>query len=459
MLKRVDPEESQREAGVPPVLSSHSFRLLWVAQIISQTAQNAILYALIIVVLDLTESATSTSVVVLSFVVPIVAFGIFSGVLVDRWSKRRLLILTNIARAVAAVAFFFGRDHVFALYGVTVFFASASQLFTTSSAASIPFIVSRRQLISANSLYSGGFTLAQIAGLIIISPTVLKTAGAGTMFAIAGGGFLVAALLARFLPYIGHPGDEENENTFPGREELRGALADFAEALGILRADTLSTLSMAHIAASSTFILLFAIIVPRYMQAILQVEADNAVAIFAPVAFGALLGLRAVPWIVTRLGNTRTVALGLFGLALCLAALGSVEMIAAGLERTDRFNPFGTQQAERLTGLSILVALTMLFAGPMGFAYAMLNSPAQTTLHERIPVEMRGRVIASQMVLANGVALIPLVVMGGIADLYGVSNVVLAIGGVSALGGALTLYVERRRERMAATSTAGAKFN
>lgn len=459
MLKRVDPAESQREPRVPPVLASHSFRLLWVAQIISQTAQNAILYALIIVVLNLTESATSTSVVVLSFVLPIVAFGIFSGVLVDRWSKRRLLILTNVVRAVAAVAFFFGRDHVFALYGVTVLFASASQLFTTSSAASIPYIVSRRQLISANSLYSGGFTLAQIAGLIVISPAVLKTAGAGAMFAIAGGGFLVAALLARFLPYIGQSGDEENENTFPGREELRGALADFAEALGILRTDTLSTLSMAHIAASSTFILLFAILVPRYMQAILKVEADNAVAIFAPVAFGALFGLRAVPWIVAHVGKTRTVALGLFGLAICLAALGSVEIIAAGLERTDRFNPFGTEQAERLTGLSILVALTMLFAGPMGFAYAMLNSPAQTTLHERIPEEMRGRVIASQMVLANGVALVPLVVIGGIADLYGVSHVVIAIGVLSALGGALTLYVERRRERTAATSAVGVKFN
>ena len=57
---------------------------------------------------------------------------------------------------------------------------------------------------------------------------------------------------------------------------------------------------------------------------------------------------------------------------------------------------------------------------------------------------MRGRVIASQMVLANGVALIPLVVVGGIADLYGVSSVVLAIGLLLALGGALSLYVERR---------------
>jgi MFS family permease len=429
---------------VPPVLSNRGFLLLWLAQIISQTAQNAILYALIIIVLDLTESTTSTSFVVLSFVVPTVLFGIFAGVLVDRWSKRRLLILTNAGRAVTAVAFFFAREHVWALYGVTTLFASFSQLFTTSNAASIPFMVERRQLISANSLFSGGFTIAQIAGLIILSPTILKTAGSGVLFASAGGAFLLAVLLARFLPYIGGHGEEEAEGAFPGREELRGAVADFRKALSSLRADPVSTLAMAHITISSTLILLFAILVPRYMQAVIEVAPDDAVAVFAPVAFGALIGLRAVPWIVARLGKTRTVAIGLFGLSLCLAAMGSVEMIADGLERTETFNPFGPETAERVTGLSILVALTMLFAGPMGFAYAMLNTPAQTTLHERTPVEMRGRVIASQMVLANGVALIPLVVVGGIADLYGVSSVILSIGLLLALGGALSLYLDRR---------------
>ena len=74
----------------------------------------------------------------------------------------------------------------------------------------------------------------------------------------------------------------------------------------------------------------------------------------------------------------------------------------------------------------------------------MLKTPAQTTMDERAPIGMRGRVIASQMVLANGVALIPLVVMGGIADLYGVSTVVLAISAFLAGAGVLSLYLERR---------------
>jgi hypothetical protein len=86
----------------------------------------------------------------------------------------------------------------------------------------------------------------------------------------------------------------------------------------------------------------------------------------------------------------------------------------------------------------------MLFSGPMGVAYAMLNTPAQTILHERTPVEMRGRIIASQMVLANGVALFPLVVIGGVADLYGVSRVIMGIGVLLVIGGTISLMLEQR---------------
>ncbi|MCI0777727.1 MAG: MFS transporter [Chloroflexi bacterium] len=439
MQRRIVPPSDPDHEDEPPVLSNRSFRLLWIAQVISQTAQNAILYGLIIVVLDLTESTTSTSGVILAFIIPIAVFGIFAGVLADRWSKRRLLILTNIGRAVCAIAFFFAREHVWALYGITAVFASFSQLFTTSSATSIPFIVSRKQLISANSLYSGGFTVAQIAGLIVLSPIILKTAGAGVLFILTAAIFLIASSLARFQPTIGEEGAEAAHGTFPGREELRGAATDFAEALRGLRSDAVSALAMGHLMLSSTLILLFAVLVPRYMQAILKVSPDDAVAVFAPVAIGALVGLRAVGLIVDRIGKVRTVSLGLFGIAACLAVMGFVELIASGLERTEHLNPFGT---DPFFGRSILVSLTALIAGPMGFAYAMLNTPAQTTLHERTPIDMRGRVIASQMVLANGVALVPLVVVGGIADLYGVSTVILAISVFLVGASSLSVYLE-----------------
>jgi MFS family permease len=181
--------------------------------------------------------------------------------------------------------------------------------------------------------------------------------------------------------------------------------------------------------------------VPRYMQAILEVSPDNAVLVFAPVGVGALIGLRMLPWMAGRWGKTRTVIWGLLGVALCLTAFGLVESIAEVLERTEHLNPFGEQ---RLGGLSILMTLTMIFAGPLGFAYAMVNAPAQTVLHERAPVEMRGRVFASQVVLANAVSIVPLIVVGGIADLYGVSVVILAIAMAMTVLAGMSVVMEMR---------------
>jgi MFS family permease len=135
------------------------------------------------------------------------------------------------------------------------------------------------------------------------------------------------------------------------------------------------------------------------------------------------------------------VAVGLLGLAICLTALGLVETIADVLERTEHLNPFGTN---RVGGLSILVTLTMAFAGPLGFTYAMVNAPAQTLLHERAPEEMRGRVFASQVVLANAVSIVPLMVVGGIADLYGVSPMILAIALAMAIMAGLSVLLELR---------------
>ena len=86
-----------------PVLTNRSFLLLWLAQLISQSAQNAILFTLLVIVTKLTKGSTFTSLLVLSFVVPSIVFGIFSGVIVDLWSKRLLLIYTNLARMLLAV--------------------------------------------------------------------------------------------------------------------------------------------------------------------------------------------------------------------------------------------------------------------------------------------------------------------------------------------------------------------
>jgi MFS family permease len=227
--------------------------------------------------------------------------------------------------------------------------------------------------------------------------------------------------------------------------------------LRLLRHDVASNIALLQMTVSSSLVLLFAVLVPRYMQSVLQIAPDDAVFIFAPTGVGALLGLRALPWIARRLGKGRVAVVGLVGLALCLVALGFVERIADLMEGTESLNPFASDG--RVAGLSVLVALTMALTGPLGFAYALVNAPAQTVLHERAPVEMRGRVFASQLVLANLVSIGPLILVGSVADLYGVSPVLVTIAVGVLLVAAVSVFQagrESEAERRAGASSGAA---
>ncbi len=426
-----------------PVLTNRSFLFLWLAQLISQSAQNAILFTLLVLVTDLTEGSTFTSLLVLSFVVPSVVFGVFSGVIVDVWSKRRLLMYTNVARMMLAICFLFARDHVSLLILISIFFATASQLFGTTDAVTVPSVVKRDQLIAANSMFSMAVTGSQLAGMIFLAPIVLPAFGSDgpvVLFTIATVMFAISVVCAALMPPI--PGDDAaHDRGLPSLRELRDSAGDYTSTLRTLAKDPVATLAWIHYATGSSLVLVFAVLVPRYMQAILKVAPDKAVTIFAPVGIGAIIGLRALPFIANRFGKNRTVIIGLCGLSLCVLLLGFVEPIAHLLKRTEHLNPFGEQRAG---GLSILVLLTMAFAGPLGFTYALVNAPAQTVLHERAAPEIRGRVFAAQVVLANAVGILPLIVAGSVADIFGVSAVLFAIALTMATIAGFSIYFEAK---------------
>jgi MFS-type transporter involved in bile tolerance (Atg22 family) len=172
---------------------------------------------------------------------------------------------------------------------------------------------------------------------------------------------------------------------------------------------------------SSTLVLLFAIMIPRYMKDVLDISPDNAAFVFAPTGVGALVGLRFIPWF-SRWGKNRVVVMGLVGVAISLVLLATVRGLAEIMETTP-----GPLNPGRFLGLSLLQSLTMLFAAPMGFSYALLNAPAQTVLHERAPPEMRGRIFATQVVSANFVSLLPLLVVGAITDFVGITAVLVGV--------------------------------
>ena len=336
--------------------------------------------------------------------------------MIDRVRKDSVLIVTNLVRAGACILFLFFHSNEWVIYGIAFGFSTAGLFFNPAVVSLIPSLVSRERLVSANSLYNFTLTGSQLIGIVFLAPTLLKLVHVDGMFIAAAVFFVIAAASAARLRGI--RGDEEPRAQ---KSAFGGIPMEFRESWRVLLADRYASLAMAQLMVSSTLVLLFAILIPRFMQDVLDVPPDNAAFVFAPTGIGALVGLRFLPWF-TRRGKNRTVIIGLTGIAVCLALLAVVKPLA---DVTDQAP--GTDYLVRLLRVSLLQALTMVFAGPMGFFYSLLNAPAQTVLHERAPPEMRGRIFATQVISANFISLLPLILFGIVTDLLNVTAVLLMV--------------------------------
>ena len=412
-----EPPHIEEIADSRTLLRQPRFATLWLTQGLAQTAQNAILFTLLVLVLKLTGSSAASSVLVLAFILPSIFLGVFVGVMLDRWRKGTILVITNVVRAGACGLYLFFNDDVVAILAISLVFSTSGLFFNPAIVSLIPSLVSRERLVSANSLYNFTLTGSQLAGLVFLAPVILKLGDERAMFVVAGGLFTVAAGLAVWLDTLLEPRQVE-----PRRgPQFGGILEEFRKGWRALTSDSASALAMAQLTMGSTLVLLFAILIPRYMDEVLGVSPDNAAFLFAPTGVGALVGLRFIPWF-SRKGKNRAVVIGLVGVAVSLVLLATVRGLTEIMETTP-----GPLNPGRFLGLSLLQSLTMLFAAPMGFSYALLNTPAQTVLHERAPPEMRGRIFATQVISANFISLLPLLVVGGMIDVTSVTAVLVGV--------------------------------
>src|SRR5262249_48630139 len=98
-----------------------NFALLWTGGFISQTGGWLLLIGLPIAVYLLTGSALVTSTVFIVDLVPPLLFGPLAGVLVDRWNRRRILIVVNLLQALVLLPLLtvHGKNDLWIVYAVS----------------------------------------------------------------------------------------------------------------------------------------------------------------------------------------------------------------------------------------------------------------------------------------------------------------------------------------------------
>ncbi len=174
--------EIEREA-VPPrreptgyvelLRRNRNFRRVWLSQVLSQMGDWFDTVALYTMVLNLTGSGRAVGLVLVARFLPSVVVGPMSGVIADRFNRRTIMIVSDVARAVVVLGFLLVRsaDQLWLVYVLTVIQLVFSTFFEPARTAAIPSLVEGRDLVTANAIssvtWSAMLTLgAAIGGLV-----------------------------------------------------------------------------------------------------------------------------------------------------------------------------------------------------------------------------------------------------------------------------------------------------
>ena len=134
--------------------NNRNYRYTWMGQVVSEIGDYFNNVAVLALVMEKSGSGMVVSGVFLSRAIPAVLAGPIAGVLLDRFDRRRIMIASDVLRAVVAAAFVFTvhQQRPWLLYLLSALLMFASPFFTAGRAAILPSIASKDEIHAANSL-------------------------------------------------------------------------------------------------------------------------------------------------------------------------------------------------------------------------------------------------------------------------------------------------------------------
>lgn len=146
-----------------------NYRNTWMGQVVSEAGDYFNNVAVLALVMEKTGSGIVVSGVFLSRAIPAVMAGPIAGVLLDRFDRRRIMIASDLVRALVAALFVLTvhQQRPWLLYLLNAILAFASPFFTAGRAAILPSITNRDELHAANSLTQTTSWITLTAGTLL----------------------------------------------------------------------------------------------------------------------------------------------------------------------------------------------------------------------------------------------------------------------------------------------------
>jgi MFS family permease len=146
-------KEATEPKGPTPLWRNRDFMLLWSGQLVSSVGSRVSLLAFPLLILAITHSPAQAGLIAALRGIPYALFVLPAGALIDRWDRKRVMILCDSGRALALgsipLALVFGHLTIVQLYIVSLVEGTLFTFFNLAEIACLPRVVSKEQLSTA----------------------------------------------------------------------------------------------------------------------------------------------------------------------------------------------------------------------------------------------------------------------------------------------------------------------
>ena len=413
-------------------LNVRPFLFLWLAELLSQVATNMTNFILLLMVFSLTGSNTAVSGIMIAFLLPAILFGIFAGVFVDRQDKKYVLSTTNIVRGIILFILAYTNQSLIGVYVLTFAVATATQFFIPAETPMIPLLVEKKLLLSANALFGIAFYGSLLVAYALSGPLLIFL-GQQEVFLVLSLMFFVATIFSSLIKRT----HEVKKQSRLGRDLTVGG--EIKMALHAIFSSRKIYHSFLLLALSQILVLVIAVIGPGYATHILHIPVNTFPLLFVmPAAIGMGVGALILTAYFHSVSKDTIINIGLFTTALAIFLLPLVGSLIA--------RPFHVQVTHYVPHILLTpkIDFMILLAFFSGLANAFVFVPSNTLIQEETSDEVRGKIYGALNSLISLLSLLPIVIAGSLADIFGVGSVLSLLGLV--VGGIAILRVAFLRE-------------
>lgn len=377
------------------------FVYLWIGQGFSFVGDFVSTVAIVVLVAELSGSASAVGGVLLARLLPTLASPFF-GVLADRFDRRAVLVSCDLVRA-ALIASMIFVDSLLVIYVLVFLLGAARTLFNPTIRAAFPSVVGDGDLTRANSLVSGTFSFSFMAGPAL-GGLLVAYVGVDAAFALDAITFLLSAALLSRIP-LPRPEKEEEE---PFVRELRAGLSFLAG----------SRVPLAIVAGAFLTIVTANATIPAEIFLAKETFGAGNLGYGLLAAFwggGMVVGSAVVAVLGARVRLMPLYVLSIFATALAFACVAFAPTFVLAL-------------------CAIAVA---------GTANGVDNVATDTVLQKRVPDSLLGRVFSVRFMSFSAGEAVAYPVGGLIVDAAGPQPTYLLAGAATAAAGLLVILILR----------------